>query len=248
MVPSATFNTHKSSQFRWAWCGQLEYEPAAEWQQLLVEQRKRQEIMDTLLFLEHPHVYTLGRSATQDDILLSPEQCQQQQVSIHHADRGGKVTYHGPGQLVGYFIFNLRERKLPVPEFVWRVEEGLRDYLASLEIIADRLKGRPGLWCAEKKIASVGFHIHRGISYHGFALNLQPELAYFSGIIPCGFQAPATSVLTEQSQEQLLPEAAQRLADNFAQLFSISGSTGGKKSSPVKLKSKSVANSSISSS
>ncbi len=144
------------------------------------------EIPDTLLTVEHPKVITRGRRKVEEDFLVPPEKLRERGFSIADAGRGGRLTYHGPGQLVGYFIFSLRERRLGIPQFVRKVEETMIQTLAEFSIASHRREGCPGVWIQNKKIASIGLAIDRGVSMHGVALNVDPNLEDFSVIYPCG--------------------------------------------------------------
>lgn len=152
-----------------------------------------------MLLLEHPPTYTLGRNAREEDVLVA-RGSHTAEVQVHRIDRGGGVTYHGPGQLVGYPIINLRRRGLGVKEYIYRMEQGLIDLLGEYGIASEREEGLPGIWVAGKKIAAIGVRVSRGVTTHGFALNVNPDLTYFGGIIPCGMphREPA-------SMAQLLP-------------------------------------------
>ena len=186
--------------------GLIEYSAASQLQDELVEQRLRDEIPDTLLLLEHPPVITLGRNARLDNVLASPEFLAQRDIELHEIDRGGDVTFHGPGQLVAYPIFDLRsfEPKVGAVEFVRRLEEVLIRTCGDFGIGAQRIKGMTGVWTyalrnkPEAKIAAIGVHISRGVTTHGFALNVATDLDYFTMIVPCGLVGkPVTSIKRE---------------------------------------------------
>lgn len=215
------------------WHGIMDY-PAAERLQCLYEgERARGQRTDTLIMLEHPHVITLGRSATADDILVSEADLAAHHVGTQRCDRGGKVTYHGPGQLVGYLIVDLRALKLTVPRFVFLVEEGLRQWFEQMGLVVERRCKRPGLWYGDEKIASLGFHISRGISRHGFAMNLDPELKYFEWIVPCGARIKTTSVARVLSKKLSAAAAAPSVARNLNQIFASLSSSSSRTSSGV---------------
>lgn len=220
----------KAATLEWEWLGRIEYGSAETLQRDMAQQRAAGHCGDRLLLLEHPHVITLGRSASEDDILVPASQLAARQIQTHRCDRGGKVTYHGPGQLVGYLIVDLYERKLNVPRFVWSVEEGLRLWFQSLGVAVERRCSKPGLWYQGSKIASLGFHISRGITRHGFAINVNPELDYFDWIIPCGTQLRTTSVAEILSRTIVLPAAAASVAGALCQVLA---SSSGKSLVPV---------------
>ncbi|HYZ85706.1 MAG TPA: lipoyl(octanoyl) transferase LipB [Bryobacteraceae bacterium] len=174
--------------------GRVRYGDALLLQQSLVEQRKHSEIPDQLLLLEHPHVVTLGRNAHPENILASDDVLQRTGIEVHHIKRGGDVTYHGPGQLVGYPIFDLREWKRDVLAYVRTIEQVLIDALGTFGITGERLEGATGVWVNGAKVAAIGVHISRWVTSHGFALNVSTDLSYFQYIVPCGLTKPVTSL------------------------------------------------------
>jgi len=146
------------------------------------------EIPDTLLLLEHPHVYTLGRHADERHLVWDDSQRREKEVALIRVDRGGDVTYHGPGQLVGYVLIKLRERGLMPRRLVDRVEQTVIQTLLHFGIKSDVHPEYPGIWVDDAKICAIGMRIKAGVSYHGFALNVSTDLSYFEGIIPCGIK------------------------------------------------------------
>jgi lipoyl(octanoyl) transferase len=176
--------------------GRMRYTAALAVQQRLIEQRKRGEAVDTLLYVEHPHVVTIGRNGKQQHLLASEEILARTGIEFYETDRGGDVTYHGPGQLVGYPILDLKEWKRDVHAYFSGVEQALIDALASFGIHAERIaeRGYEGVWVAGAKIAAIGIHISRWISSHGFALNVDTDLSYFKYIVPCGLSKPVCSL------------------------------------------------------
>jgi lipoyl(octanoyl) transferase len=215
------YRTLDTVNARWAWCGTLAVHDSDLLQARLAEERRNQRVPDTLLFLEHPHTYTLGRSATLQDILADPAWLKQHDVSIHQSDRGGQVTYHGPGQLLIYVIMDICKRRLSVPAFVSFFEEVLIQWLFDEGIVAVRERGAHGLWYQGKKMASLGFRISRGISRHGLALNLQPDLNFFEGIIPCGQKRPVSSLAQATGKHYDLAKCAQTISLKFSQLIRL---------------------------
>jgi lipoyl(octanoyl) transferase len=169
------------------------YDEALELQRSLVEQRKRGDIPDTLLLLEHPHVLTLGvrKGGGRVNILVPQQQLDALGVSVHDAGRGGDVTYHGPGQLVGYPIFDLRPDRQDVHRYVRDIEAAMMRTCADFGVDAQRLEGLTGAWVPGadgglEKIAAIGVRISRWVTSHGFALNVNTDLAFFRLIVPCG--------------------------------------------------------------
>jgi lipoyl(octanoyl) transferase len=194
------------------------YAEAFELQQCLVEQRKQGLIADQLLIVEHPHVITLGRSARLEHLLASEEVLRRAGVALHHTDRGGDITYHGPGQIVGYPIFDLREWKRDVAAYVRAVEQALIDTLAEFGIEGGRIAGLTGVWVDGKKVAAIGVHISRWITSHGFALNFTTDLSYFQYIVPCGLPRPVTS-MAELGCEAGREQVVSALARCFSGIF-----------------------------
>jgi lipoyl(octanoyl) transferase len=198
--------------------GRLSYPEALAIQQDLVEQRKRQLIPDQLLIVEHPHVITQGRNGHAENLLASEEILARAGIALHETDRGGDITYHGPGQIVGYPIFDLREWKRDVVAYVRLVEQVIIDSLVEFGIGARRLEGCTGVWVNGKKVAAIGIHISRWVTSHGFALNHTTDLSYFQYIVPCGLTKPVTS-MRELGSAAGRDEVTAALARNFAKHF-----------------------------
>jgi lipoyl(octanoyl) transferase len=198
--------------------GRLSYTEAFAIQQDLVEQRKRQLIPDQLLIVEHPHVITQGRNGHAENLLASEEILARAGIALHETDRGGDITYHGPGQIVGYPIFDLREWKRDVVAYVRVVEQVIIDSLVEFGIDARRLEGCTGVWVNGKKVAAIGIHISRWVTSHGFALNHTTDLSYFQYIVPCGLTKPVTS-MRELGSTAGREEVTAALARNFAKHF-----------------------------
>jgi lipoyl(octanoyl) transferase len=174
--------------------GSIRYADAFAQQQRFVDRRKRGEIPDQLLILEHPHVITMGRTSHDENLLCARELLDRAGIEFHRTDRGGDVTYHGPGQIVGYPIVDLREWKRDVMAYVRALEQVLIDALAEFGIAAGREAGATGVWTEQGKIAAIGVHISRWVTSHGFALNQDTDLNYFRYIVPCGLTKPVTSM------------------------------------------------------
>jgi len=207
--------------------GRMRYSPAFELQRDLVERRKAGQIPDQLLFVEHDPVVTLGRNAHQENVLADPELLDRAGIELHHTDRGGDVTYHGPGQIVCYPIFDLREWKRDVVAYVRGIEEVLIGALSEFDIQARRIAGATGVWVStpgepaqenQAKIAAIGVHISRWVASHGFALNVDTDLTYFRYIVPCGLTQPVTSMKAVGSHAQR-KEVMNALARHFARVF-----------------------------
>ena len=198
--------------------GILEYGAALELQRELVERRKRGEIPDQLLIVEHPHVITLGRTGRMSHLLAGEEVLRRAGVAFYPTDRGGDVTYHGPGQVVGYPILDLKEWKRDVVAYVRALEQALIDALAEFGVEARREAGRTGVWTDQGKIAAIGVRISRWVASHGFALNVTTDLSYFRYIVPCGLAASVTSMeaLGVKARRE---EVVAAIARNFARVF-----------------------------
>src|ERR1051326_6490225 len=155
--------------------GRISYAEALAIQKQLAEERKRGGIPDQLLIVEHPHVITLGRNGRLENLLATNEVLARAGISFHHTDRGGDITYHGPGQIVGYPVFDLREWKRDVVAYVRAMERVIIDALADFGIESERVAGMTGVWVNGKKVAAIGVHISRWVTSHGFALNRSEE-------------------------------------------------------------------------
>ena len=198
--------------------GRLGYQPALALQTDLVERRKLAEIPDQLLIVEHSHVITMGRNGHSENLLASPDVLERAGIEFHHTDRGGDVTYHGPGQIVGYPILDLREWKRDVGAYLRALEQVLIDVLAEFGIAGVRMPGATGVWVDGSKVAAMGVHITRWVTSHGFALNLDPDLDYFGYIVPCGLRLPVTSMRALGCQAGR-EEVVRSLASTFARVF-----------------------------
>jgi lipoyl(octanoyl) transferase len=198
--------------------GRTDYGTALELQRQLAAERQQGLIPDQLLLLEHPHVITLGRNGKAGNVLASDEVLSRAGVSFYPTDRGGDVTYHGPGQLVGYPIIDLREWQRDVGAYVRAVEQVIIDTLADYGIAAGRIPKLTGVWVNDSKIAAIGVHISRWVTSHGFALNVSTDLSYFQYIVPCGLTKPVTS-MAALGVDAGLHEVGQTLAAHFGRVF-----------------------------
>jgi lipoyl(octanoyl) transferase len=200
--------------------GRIGYAEAFALQRELVEQRKQGRIADQLVFVEHPHVITLGRNGNMENLLASEEVLRRAGIEFHPTDRGGDITYHGPGQIVGYPIFDLREWKRDVVAYVRAIEQVIVDVLGQFGIEAGLLKGCTGVWVQGKKVAAIGVHVSRCVTSHGFALNHTTDLSYFQYIVPCGLTKPVTS-MQELGAVVSREEVIAALARTFAKYFEL---------------------------
>jgi len=215
--------------------GRVSYPEGLRVQSEVVAARQSGVIADTLLLLEHPPVLTLGRNASRANILATDSELARKEVEVHETKRGGDVTYHGPGQLVGYPIFDLRGDlpgkrgpHLGPVDFVRLIEEALIFTCKDFGVPAQRICKRTGVWTlaggsiAEKKIAAIGIHVSQFVTSHGFALNVSPDLGDFSLIVPCGISDRTVTSLELESPQSPLPTMAQAsdsAAANFGRVF-----------------------------
>lgn len=206
--------------------GLLSYEDAFALQQRVVAARKAAAIEDVLLFCEHPHILTLGRNGKLQNLLATENVLRQKGVAFRESNRGGDITYHGPGQVVGYPILNLDLLRRDVHWYVRNLEEAMIRAAADFGLTAFRVPGRTGIWVAtgatEEKLAAIGVHISRWVTSHGFAFNVATDLRYFDLIVPCGIaDRKATSLEKLLSRSVSLAEVKPRLAHHLAELFSF---------------------------
>jgi lipoyl(octanoyl) transferase len=213
--------------------GQVDYSTALSLQQTVVHLVKAARIGHTLLLLEHPPVITLGRNAGMQNIVASREFLASRGIELFETDRGGDVTFHGPGQLVGYPIFDLRafEPRIGAVEFVRKIEESLIRSCGDLGVVTSRVPGLTGVWTESTppaKIAAIGVHISRAVTSHGFALNVNTNLDYFKLIVPCGISdKPVTSLAQEMARNSIsnqkkppdLQQMAELVSRNFGRVF-----------------------------
>jgi lipoate-protein ligase B len=177
---------------------------------------------ERLLLLEHPHVYTLGRNARPEDVVAATEWLRQRGVAVEHCDRGGQVTYHGPGQLVGYPVLNLGPDRRDVRRYVRDLQEVLVRTLRDFGVAAAprREQAWIGVWAGERKVASLGVHISRWLTTHGFALNVTTDLSYFAGIVPCGLAGvPMASIESLTGERPPVVEVAAACARHLGEVF-----------------------------
>jgi len=196
------------------WLGRTDYQKAEALQNALVSARVRDHVADTLLLLEHPHVYTLGRGADQRFVLNPGD------VPVYRVSRGGQVTYHGPGQLVGYPVLKFEGAERDVICYLRRLEQVIIDSLSTLGIAAQRREGLTGVWIDREKIASIGVGFRRWVSLHGFALNVTTDLGFFEAIVPCGIAGCRMTSLASQGVTDITSESvAELVTSRFGAVF-----------------------------
>ena len=202
--------------------GVMQYQSALDLQRRLHALVVTNELPDLLLLLEHPHVYTLGRRGQQSDILVPGDTLERLGVGTYASDRGGETTYHGPGQLVGYPIVNLRRLGIGVRKYVETLEYTLIRALSGCGIAANS-DGKPtGVWVEDRKIAAIGVRVSRSVTMHGFALNVCPDLSFFENIIPCGMpDVRVTSIACELGRSLAVMEVLEVVARSFGREFGM---------------------------
>ena len=202
--------------------GLVDYHKGLLLQERLLNSRKCGAISDVLLLLQHPSVFTMGRSGIVENIIVPEETLVKEGIPVFHTNRGGDITYHGPGQLVGYPILNLGEDGLTVHQYVWDLEEIVIRTLADFGIGGQRISGRRGVWVRRQKICALGLRISREVSMHGFALNVNTNLKYFTYIIPCGITGVSiTSVSKLLGHEVEIGGIQENLLRHFSQVFRL---------------------------
>lgn len=200
--------------------GVVPYGEALKAQSRLAAARRAGQVPDLLVLLEHPPTYTKGRRSTQDELPMGEDWYRMQGIEVCETDRGGRVTYHGPGQLVGYPIVDLREMGDDVHLYVRRMERVVIDALAEAGVEAEIRDGLTGVWVGERKIGSIGVHVSRGVTTHGFAVNVSNDLQPFEWIVPCGIEGcRVTSLTRELGDERDLGAFGSTVAARFGAVY-----------------------------
>ena len=213
-------NSLNINQCLHTYIGELEYQESYKMQQVVHRKVSSGLVSNSLILLEHPHVFTLGRRGQDTDVLASKSKLASLGVSIHYSDRGGQATYHGPGQLVGYPIINLKQAGLSPLKYVRALENIIHSTLSIFGIKSSSSDRPTGVWVGEKKIAAIGIRVSRGVTMHGFALNVNPDQSYFDHIVPCGL--PGAKVTTMENEmptsvtvSEVLPILVEQFGINF---------------------------------
>ena len=194
--------------------GLVPYEEAWEYQRLLHAQRRASEISDTLILLEHPPVYTFGKNSDQSNLIDARD------AQVIQSDRGGDITWHGPGQLVGYPIINLEDHKKSVSWYMRNLEEVIIQTLHHYDITGERISGMTGVWVGNQKVCAMGVRLSKWVTMHGFALNVRPDMSYFNGMIPCGIKGKGVVSMQELLGHEITTEAVSRpLIQAFQAVF-----------------------------
>lgn len=201
--------------------GMIPYEPAWQLQRELLEQRVEDKIADRFLLCEHTPVITMGKSGKQKNLLVSADELRRRGVDYFEVERGGDLTYHGPGQLVGYPIFKLA-RLREVQGFVRKMEESIIRVLASFDVIGERRTDHPGVFVRGAKVASIGAAVRRGVTYHGFALDVCTDLSYYMLINPCGMpEVAVTTIAREANREISVADVKPIIRSAFEDVFGL---------------------------
>jgi lipoate-protein ligase B len=203
------------------WLGRQSYDDAHALQLELRDQVAAGAAPATLLLLEHEPVVTVGRRGELNDLRVSTGELERRGIAFRHTERGGRATYHGPGQLVGYLSAPLRALAPDVGTYVCRIEDALIRTAAAMGVEAARRAGQPGLWVGDAKLASIGIAVSRGVCWHGFALNLDPDLEAFDLIRPCGFDLPVTSIADCAGASPDVEAAGRQAAQQLAAVFGL---------------------------
>jgi lipoyl(octanoyl) transferase len=201
--------------------GLIDYQEAWDLQKEVFELRYKNEISDILFLLEHPHTYTLGKVADKNHLISSNKYLEENKISVYDIDRGGDITYHGPGQIVGYPIINLNDWEKDTHKYLRALEEVIIRVCKEYDLNAERNSKHTGVWIENKKIAAIGIKVSRWITMHGFAFNVNTDLSLFNGIIPCGIvDKDVTSLQKELGEKVDLDEVKEKITKYFVEVLS----------------------------
>ncbi|MCX7875492.1 MAG: lipoyl(octanoyl) transferase LipB [Melioribacteraceae bacterium] len=201
----------------------IDYQEAWDLQKIIFENRHNNNINDIILLLEHPHTYTLGKVADKKNLLFNDEQLIENKISVYEIDRGGDITYHGPGQIVGYPIINLKDWKEDTHEYLRSLEQVIINVCNEYGLSTQRKANYTGVWIEDRKIAAIGIKISRWITMHGFAFNINTNLDYFNGIIPCGIKDKDVTSLEKELNEKIsINDVKEKLVNQFYNVFGYS--------------------------
>ena len=200
--------------------GLIDYKKAWDLQLDIHQKRRTGEIEDVLLICEHPHTYTLGKIAERENLLFSEKQLEEKQISVYDIDRGGDITYHGPGQIVGYPIINLEDWKKDTHLYLRALEEILIRVCAEYGLNSVRNDEYTGVWINNRKICAIGIKVSRWVTMHGFAFNVNTDLSLFNGIIPCGIQEKSVTSLSSELERTIrIEEVKNKVINIFKDVF-----------------------------
>lgn len=205
-----------------SYLGIIPYDDALALQRMMVKARSEQRIQDSLLLLQHPHVFTLGRFRGEHDLLVSPHVLNEKDIAVYQTERGGSITYHGPGQLVGYPIIDLGEHHISVSDYIHNLEEVIIRTLRCLGVESNRKDKFVGVWVGERKICSIGVRLLNHITMHGFAFNVNCDLRYFDYINPCGLKSSVmTSLAKETGDNKNVEDIIEAVITSFSEVFQM---------------------------
>jgi len=200
--------------------GLIEYEKAWEIQKEFHKKRTHDEIDDVLFICEHPHTYTLGKTAEMKNLLFDEQELHRKEITVFNIDRGGDITYHGPGQIVGYAILNLENWKKDTHLYLRALEDVLIKTCKDYGIESERNNKYTGVWIEDRKICAIGIKVSRWRTMHGFAFNVNTDLSLFDGIIPCGIQEKEVTTLKKELNSDIdIQEAKTKVVNNFVNVF-----------------------------
>ncbi|MCZ6600243.1 MAG: lipoyl(octanoyl) transferase LipB [Acidobacteria bacterium] len=212
--------TRPARTCRWDWLERVPYQEALDLQSALVTRRQAGTAGDTLLLLEHPPVITLGRSAARDNVHFSPAVLKEKGVELFQTGRGGDVTFHGPGQVVGYPVLDLNPDRRDVHRYIRDLEDVLIRTASDYGVLAARVQGLTGVWVGMDKLAAIGVRISRWVTSHGFALNVETDLSWFDLIVPCGIRGRGVTSLARLLDRSVpLEEVAACAAHHFGEVY-----------------------------
>jgi len=214
--------TSFSEEWRLLRLGIVDYETAHDLQKKILQERIDGKCLDHLILLQHNPVITIGRSGDNKNILASKTLLESFGITVHEIERGGDVTYHGPGQLTGYPIIDLRSYQKDVHWYLRQLEEVIIRFLSDYNIAGKRVSGYTGVWVGDEKIAAIGVAVKRWVTYHGFALNVNPDLSHFKLINPCGItDKEVTSIVKILGHDVSMEEVEDKVVSAFAEVFSV---------------------------
>ena len=200
--------------------GLVNYQEVWDLQHNLLEKRRANKIDDTLLLLEHPHTYTFGKSADKSNLLFTQTELKQKSISLYDIDRGGDITYHGPGQIVGYAILDLKNWEQDTHKYLRALEEVIIQTLAEFGVVSERNENHTGVWVDDNKICAIGIKVSRWISMHGFALNVNTNMEMFSGIVPCGIEDKGVTSLNNEVRKNInISIVKNEIVKKFSKIF-----------------------------
>jgi lipoyl(octanoyl) transferase len=203
--------------------GLISYKESWDIQQEIHSKRVSGEVNDFLFLLEHPNTYTLGKTAHKENLIGSKEYLKQNQIDVYDIDRGGDITYHGPGQIVGYPIIDLNNWYKDTHKYLRALEEVIIKTCREYGLNCERNPKHTGVWIGDRKIAAIGIKVSRWVTMHGFAFNVNTDLNLFSGIIPCGIQDKSVTSLNKELEKQIeISEVKQKILKNFSEVFGYS--------------------------